>query len=362
VLATLVGQTYTVVRMHGEEGKERKKEEPFFLGFVRTDTREECAMVLEEDVLTRVLAVLEKGIDTLEKKKEEEKQDREDEDGSLIEKKREEKEVEIALNILVMVAVQLFKDSSKEEHKEYQTRMEKVDGYNRLLSLLEDYKNPYQRQQISIVIGLFYSRRVIPKESEIIIKELSEGLKSPITPSNTTHIHNILLGLISISLNDENNHILIDSGVIPFIIPLIVHNEYNIWINSVVLISNISLVLSSEKKNEIIKTGIFDIIQKKLMEISPPPPSQILPFNYYPLSRICITINNLLFNNSKGIDKFLNSSLLPFIIHTLVSVSFIVTSSFSTPDDDVMNIQRQICECFTCTYYSYDQCVIVVKS
>jgi hypothetical protein len=107
------------------------------------------------------------------------------------------------------------------------------------------------------------------------------GLKNnSITPSNTTHIKNILFSLISISVDDKNKELLIDNDIIPHLIVFIRDcKESDIWKNSAILLSKICLVKSIEKKNTIIKTGIFKILHEKFLEISPPPPSIILPTN-----------------------------------------------------------------------------------
>jgi hypothetical protein len=136
------------------------------------------------------------------------------------EKKQESENVEVnmALNILMNVGIKLFNESTKEEKKKYQMVMKEADGYKKLFSHLDLCKNNKEREEICIILGRFYQWCVVPKEHEVFVNEFVKSLKSPLAPTNKTHIFNIILALISISTN--NQVLLIDNGVVSFLFPL----------------------------------------------------------------------------------------------------------------------------------------------
>jgi hypothetical protein len=270
--------------------------------------------------------------------------------------------IDIVLNILVKVAINLFgRNIPKEEHEKYKKVMRVVDGYNKLLFLLQSYKNIHHLEQIAIILGRFYQYLHIPDENLQIIKILKEELTHPLTPSNTTHILNIISALISISIGDDGNReSLIDSGVLPLLFPLILRGESDIWKDSILLLSYICYVTSIEKKNLVIKSGAFIILHQKFIEISPPPPAVLLRDNYFSLSWICAAIYKLVTNNSDGVDVLLFSPLIPCLLQTLESATSIAVTSSST--EDIVNIQKWICVCFIqCTRFSYEQSVSITK-
>jgi hypothetical protein len=159
----------------------------------------------------------------------------------------------------------------------------------------------------------------------MIINEFVSDLKSTTTTTattttttNTTHIHNVLYALIS-------------------------------------------LAVDVEKKNSIIKRGIFDIIHNKLMKISPQPPEAILTSNYLLLSCLLSYINEIVKNNTEGINALLNSQILPCLLWTFESASSIAASSVMI-DPNITRIQRNISLCLVhCTSLTYEQIFRVVN-
>jgi hypothetical protein len=63
--------------------------------------------------------------------------------------------------------------------------------------------------------------------------------------------------------------IIVDNGIIPLLLPLINSSETFVWKHSITLLSNLCAIKSTEIKNEIIELGAFNILHKKLLEISP---------------------------------------------------------------------------------------------
>jgi hypothetical protein len=211
-------------------------------------------------------------------------------------------------------------------------------------------------------LGRFYKWCDIPQENQVVVTELVKGLKSPVTIMNEAHICYILVALISISFTDKNKAILANSAVIPILFDLMSCKEYYVWTVSITLLSYICNVLSLEIKNMIVKTGIFGILHKKLLEISPPPPTPLLSSNYFSLNRLCGSINSLVVGNSEGVNALLNSSLIPSLLQTLESATSIVEASSHTPDTNVVKIQEYICACFiNCTRFSYEQTIHLVS-
>jgi hypothetical protein len=152
----------------------------------------------------------------------------------------------------------------------------------------------------------------------------------------------------------------IDAGLIPILLPLIDCEDFDIWNKSVILVCNICEVSSVEKKNLIIKANLFDTLYKRLLKISPPPPAPILSSHYFPLSRICVAIMEVVRNNSSGVESLLKSPLIRCILWTLESASSIAITPSCT--ENVVNIQKWICGCFVlCSFYTYEQCRDIVN-
>jgi hypothetical protein len=220
----------------------------------------------------------------------------------------------------VKIAVKLFKGISiTEESKKYTAEFTKLDGCGKLFFWLNTSTNMKRKEQILIILGLFINGSTLSGCNKIIVEILKEVQSSP--APDTNHLYNIIYTLISISFSSSENQMLfIDSGIITVLFPLM---DYEIvWRNTIILLHNICLVNTNLKKNEIIKTSIFNIFYRRLLEISPPPFVIILPDNFYSLSLICSAICNLVLKNSEGVDVFVCSPL----VHLLVTILEIITS------------------------------------
>jgi hypothetical protein len=153
----------------------------------------------------------------------------------------------------------------------------------------------------------------------------------------------VLDALAKIFRNKENRSLFIDEEITPLLFNLINSSEIGIYQNSIALLCNICIDSSDEEKNNLIKSGIFNIYHKKLLEISPPPPENILSHNYYSVKCIISGIYNILNSNPSGVSSFLNTPLIPVLLQTLDSA---LTLTTTTSDNDIYNIQRCICNCF----------------
>jgi hypothetical protein len=140
--------------------------------------------------------------------------------------------------------------------------------------------------------------------------------------------------------------------IISLLFNMVNSSEKNEYENSIILLNNIYFHSSIEEKNNFIKSGIFNIFHKKLLEISPPPPQNILSHNYYSISYIIQGIDNLLYLNSSGISSFLKTPLIPLLLQILHST---FTLTITSSDENIFDIQEYICRCFLCvTLSSYD--------
>jgi hypothetical protein len=110
-----------------------------------------------------------------------------------------------------------------------------------------------------------------------------------------------------------------------------------------------------EAKNTIIKKDIFNILYRRLSELSPSPPQQMKPDDYYSVSCIVYSIRNLLSSNPSDVIPFLNSPLIPVIGWTLESsMSLLNTSS----DKDIQDIFMSICSSFhSCAVLPYENII-----
>jgi hypothetical protein len=174
-------------------------------------------------------------------------------------------------------------------------------------------------------------------------------------------IKRLLRGLIGISRNDENiKHLIDKEEITPFLYDLINTSSKDIYENAICLLSNICNFPSVKEKNNIIKSGVFNILRKKLLEISPPPPGKILPHNYRPIYFIISAINNLLISNSFGASSFLNTPLISVFLWTFDST---ITLTMTSSDEDIYDIQEEIYGCFVdISSFSYNNVYRLIES
>jgi hypothetical protein len=234
--------------------------------------------------------------------------------------------LEVGKEILILLIIfgeNLFYGSSEEECIQFQSMLKECGCFNILLSLLNSYEDISLRLQISIILGNLYSYIVIPDEGKIIVDILINYLKEQSIRKSSEDENNklmvsVLEALIKISTGD-NEKILLDSGIIPSLLPLINSSDTNVWRKTILLLSNICFIKSAEDKNSIINYGIFDAFHKKLLEISPFPPQKMISSNYYSIYCIIGGIDNLLESNRCGVNSFLKTPLIPLLFYTLNS-------------------------------------------
>jgi hypothetical protein len=257
----------------------------------------------------------------------------------------------------------LFDKYDKEGSSQFQSKLKECDCFNTLLLLLSIYENISFKLQISIILGNFYSCIVIPNEGKvfvnILINYLKEQSKNKLNKDENNELMiSVLKAFVNISRGD-NNKLLINDGMVPLLLPLINSSNTIVWQRTVTLLSNICNIKSVEDKNSIINCGIFDVFHKKLLEISPTPPQNMISSNYISIYCIIDGIDHLLFSNRSGVTSFLKTPLIPLLLHTLDSTISIGNTS---SDKDIQKIQQYICNCFgRCTEHCYEDTLLLVE-
>jgi hypothetical protein len=139
-------------------------------------------------------------------------------------------------------------------------------------------------------------------------------------------------------------------------------SDTDVWERIFTLLNNISCIESAEDKNSIINCGIFNIVHKKLLEISQfPPPQKMISSDYYLISRIVFGIDHLLISNSSGVTSFLNAPLIPRLLHILHS-TISVNENTSSDEENIRNIQLYICKCFLrCSIHCYEDILLLIE-
>jgi hypothetical protein len=155
--------------------------------------------------------------------------------------------------------------------------------------------------------------------------------------------------------NEKNKQIFFDKGIIDILLILVSDSQNPILSKTALLLWNICYIPSVEAKNAIIKKDVFNILHRRLSELSPSPPQQMKPDDYYSVYCIVGSVNNLLVSNPSGVIPFLNSPLVPVFSWTLKSsMSLLNTSS----DENIQNIFRWICTSFcSCARLPYENII-----
>jgi hypothetical protein len=149
--------------------------------------------------------------------------------------------------------------------------------------------------------------------------------------------------MVAISLGVNNEQTLYDKDILNTLFPLMQSPENTVWRKAVTLLRNISAIQSVEAKNAVIEKDIFNILHKKLLEISPEPLRKMDLGDYYCIYTIIIIVNNLLISNPSGVELFLDSPLIPFLNCILdSSISLLDTSS----DENLQGIFKDICSLY----------------
>jgi hypothetical protein len=203
----------------------------------------------------------------------------------------------------------------------------------------------------------------IPSEGIIIIDTFINSLKEYITEkqskSEENHILNLLSVLINFTLIEKNIQIFFEKRIIDILLVLVSDSQNHILCKSVALLWSICCIPSVEAKNTIIKKDIFNILHRRLSELSPSPPQQMKPDDYHSVSCIVGSVKNLLVSNPSGVIPFLNSPLIPVFSWTLESsMSLLNTSS----DVNVLNIFTFVCESFySCAELPYENIILFME-
>jgi hypothetical protein len=110
-----------------------------------------------------------------------------------------------------------------------------------------------------------------------------------------------------------------------------------------------------EAKNTIIKKDSFNTLHRRFLELSPSPPQQMKPDDYYSVSCIVSSVMNLLSSNPSAVIPFLNSPLIPVFSWTLESSMSLLNTSL---DENIQEIFRFICGSFLqCTVFSFEDVI-----
>jgi hypothetical protein len=268
--------------------------------------------------------------------------------------------IDVILDILESVALGLLnEDSTEEEDIQMQSLFSAADGYDTCLYLLNVYEDKKYKERIAIILGKFYYDLEIPKKGIIIIDIFLNSLKDYNSKgqnkSEENHILNLLRVIADIITNERNKQIFFDKRIMDILLVLISNSQNPILPKAVSLLMNICSIPSVEAKNTIIKKDIFNILHKRLSELSPSPPQQMKPDDYYSVYYIVDLVNNLLSSNPSGVIPFLNSPLIPVFSWTLESsMSLLSTSS----DKNIQDIFRFICLSFSyCAQLPYENVI-----
>lgn len=228
---------------------------------------------------------------------------------------------------------------------------------NELKKTVRDVKKEYDEMKIKNnelereITELKKKNNEVTKEiDEENFGTLEEQNKVSLGKKDLTHIHNLVRAFASLLTDNE---IQIDDDIISTILLLIIRDD-DIRNDLFISLNHICFVASSEKKNIIIKVGIFDVFQELERSSS---------IDYILLSYIYYCINEVVRKNKEGVSALLDSSLISILLERLRSTTLLI-SSLSIPEEkeEVMNIQKYISECLmTCTSFSYEQCYKLVK-
>jgi hypothetical protein len=246
------------------------------------------------------------------------------------------------LDILQDVAIELMSSfSSKEERTNFQSQFSNADGYNTLLYVLSVYEDKINKERICIVLGLFYDCIMVPEEGKIVINILINVLREYSTKklemSFVYHLVDVLGALLNITVNVNNKQTVYDKGILNTLLPLIETSKGSVLGKAVNVLGNIAAISSLDVVNGIIKADVFDILHKRLVDMSPEPPKRMVAGDYFCVSRIIMLVNNLLISNPSGAKPFLDSPLILVLNLTLESsMSLLDTSS----DENLENISR----------------------
>jgi hypothetical protein len=138
------------------------------------------------------------------------------------------------LNLLIGFSNSLFHHNTKDQQIQLRSKLEECDCFNILLLLLNVYENIIFKLRISIILGNFYKYVVIPDEGKIIVNILINYLKEQSTEElnedkNNKLMVSVLNALINIAVGiDKNKKILLNSGIIPLLLPLVNSSHTNI--------------------------------------------------------------------------------------------------------------------------------------
>jgi hypothetical protein len=168
----------------------------------------------------------------------------------------------------------------------------------------------------------------------------------------------VLKAFVNISVEVDNEKVVLDGGIITLLLPLVNSSYTNVWKYTVLLLSNICNIESVEDRNSIINCGIFDVFHKKLLEISSSPPQKMISSNYFLINRIIVGIDHLLSSNHSGVTSFLKTSLITLLLHTFDSTISIGNTS---SDEYIGNIQLNICRCFLRCTHCYEDTLSLVE-
>jgi hypothetical protein len=255
-----------------------------------------------------------------------------------------------ALKVLEKISMTLFTDHTDGiEDSTALRKFKESDGYNFLLNCFNKYTIIGNKERVAIILGRFYYGVAVPPKANIIVKTLVDILKKDNNNDNIPIIKNALLSLITISI--ENRYLLYDYDIHTYLIPFIGKDIPELNDGWSVLLCNICGCFH-EKRNEIIKLGIFDAIYKRLEQIFVFLPKTINPKDYELIKNLVGAIWNLLYSDAVTTKAFLATPLPSCLLKGLDTI---VETAKKTDDfSELYEIEKYICRLFlSCSSENY---------
>lgn len=308
-----------------------------------------------------------------------------------------------ALDVLVELSMNMFSTNvPREKHEICYQEIRNVNGGQILQSLFNTYTTGSFRERFAFIFGRFHNNQPLPVNSGQLVHflqlVLSTSFEEQEKAKNAGGANNKRLfyasnALKSISLHNENKWLLIDSGIVPVLLPHLRALGSTLAENFAVLLKNVCAVNSVDHKNRIIQTGIFQTLAEQLQPYTRKgmaaaknekdggnrdkggknnkgkdgkggnevlSASQKTPIPVA-VRWLCGAVNNLLHDNKAGVETFIKSELVfalrdvldyAFAISPLASVQAASTNAHTIS----VGIQKWIVNCFgRCTVHSADQ-------
>jgi hypothetical protein len=274
--------------------------------------------------------------------------------------------INAVLELLMKISIIIFaRDERIVNKEEAQKRFEKADGYTFLQNYLTKYQNINYKEQLSIILGMFYFKKNIPRECGEIMEILIDGLKIYMNTNNDSSIfcEGAIQALYCISISgDGNKERLYELKIIGLLTLCIEKGRTAIADYASGTLANVIFGLDKEKRLSIARGGMFDILHKKLLKILPLLPKKINPDNYELIEDILLAVGNLLSSDSDSdvVNIFVESGLPSFLLSALEAVTAVTvkTEDYSKADEIEKRLMIFFMNCSE--YFEYDQTSAIV--